>query len=80
MSRTEPIRVVIDALKSHGVAVKKSKKGYSCCCPSHEDKNPSLSVNVGDDGRALIHCFAGCGALCRLAPFGSDTRRCAPRP
>jgi|TARA_R110002012_G_scaffold25291_1_gene84016 putative DNA primase/helicase len=32
-----------------------------CCCPAHDDKNPSLSVYDADnkDGFA-VHCFAGC--------------------
>lgn len=29
-------------------------------CPSHEDGRPSLSIREGDDGRVLLHCFAGC--------------------
>lgn len=29
-------------------------------CPAHDDTNPSLSIKVLDDGRVLIHCFAGC--------------------
>ncbi|CAG1010435.1 hypothetical protein PHYC_03850 [Phycisphaerales bacterium] len=29
-------------------------------CPSHDDREPSLSVAAGDDGRVLIHCHAGC--------------------
>lgn len=29
-------------------------------CPSHEDKSPSLTVREMDDGRVLLHCFAGC--------------------
>src|SRR5690349_15704034 len=28
-------------------------------CPAHPDRNPSLSITQGD-GRALLHCFAGC--------------------
>lgn len=35
---------------------------YKARCPAHEDKSPSLSVRVLDDGRTLVHCFAGCGA------------------
>lgn len=31
-------------------------------CPAHEDRRPSLSVREANDGRVLIHCFAGCGA------------------
>jgi hypothetical protein len=29
-------------------------------CPSHNDHNPSLSVSVGEDGKALVYCHAGC--------------------
>ena len=29
-------------------------------CPAHDDQNPSLSVGVGDDGRVLVSCHAGC--------------------
>lgn len=33
---------------------------YKACCPAHSDKKPSLSVSVGDDGKILLNCFAGC--------------------
>jgi hypothetical protein len=37
---------------------------YSCRCPGplHRggDRNPSLSVKDGRDGKVLLHCFAGC--------------------
>lgn len=33
---------------------------WSAKCPSHADRSPSLSVKEGDDGRVLLHCFAGC--------------------
>ncbi len=29
-------------------------------CPAHDDREPSLSVRDGDDGRLLTHCFSGC--------------------
>lgn len=31
-------------------------------CPGHDDREASLSVTRGTDGRALIKCFAGCSA------------------
>jgi hypothetical protein len=34
--------------------------GYTAKCPAHEDDHDSLSIDAGDDGRALLKCFAGC--------------------
>ena len=33
---------------------------WRAICPSHDDKEPSLSIKLADDGRVLFHCFAGC--------------------
>lgn len=43
----------------HGVK-ESSKGGWKSLCPAHEDKNPSLSISEGDDGRVLLKCHAGC--------------------
>ena len=40
--------------------IKRSGAGWMARCPAHEDRQASLSVTTGDDGRALVHCFAGC--------------------
>lgn len=37
-----------------------SRGRWVACCPAHADKTPSLSIAEGDDGRTLLHCFAGC--------------------
>ena len=29
-------------------------------CPSHDDRTASLAIRELDDGRVLVHCFAGC--------------------
>lgn len=33
---------------------------WVACCPSHEDRSPSLSIKECDDGTVLVHCFGGC--------------------
>ncbi len=38
---------------------KKSGEGWYARCPSHDDKNPSLSIGE-KDGKVLVHCHAGC--------------------
>ena len=40
------------------------------CCPAHRDRKPSLSINIGNDGRVLLHCFAGCDTESILAAVG----------
>jgi hypothetical protein len=37
-----------------------SGSGGTARCPGHDDHDPSLSVSDGQDGKLLIHCFAGC--------------------
>ena len=39
---------------------KRCGNGYIDCCPAHEDKEPSLSIGEGADGKLLLNCFAGC--------------------
>ena len=33
---------------------------WMVCCPVHDDRTPSLSINSGNDGKVLVHCHAGC--------------------
>ena len=47
---------ILDALDG----VRRSGKGYVARCPAHDDRSPSLSVGVGEGGRVLVRCFAGC--------------------
>jgi hypothetical protein len=53
--------MTIDNVLARLEKVKRTGKDrYIACCPSHNDKNPSLSLRDLPDGRILIHCFAGC--------------------
>lgn len=38
----------------------KTGGGFMVCCPAHDDRNPSLSIDDGDNGRPLVNCLAGC--------------------
>ena len=50
-----------DALLSRLDGVRRTGAGrWLARCPGHEDKSPSLSVREMDDGRILLHDFAGC--------------------
>ena len=60
MTLDDPISNVIGQLRGIGLEPHKVGEGYSCCCPAHEDRSPSLSINAGRDGRALITCQVGC--------------------
>jgi hypothetical protein len=39
---------------------RESSDGWMARCPSHDDRNPSLWVNEGDDVDVVVHCFASC--------------------
>lgn len=55
---TAPVQTLLGRLEG----VRKSGKGWVARCPAHADRTASLSLAEGDDGRVLLHCFAGCGA------------------
>ena len=53
--------------------------GFKAICPAHADKNPSLSVSEGDNGKVLVKCFAGCEFKDVRAAIGLD-KGDEPRP
>ena len=61
-----PLDVVVERLEG----VKANGTGFTARCPAHEDRHNSLSITEGDDGRALLHCFAGCNFAAVVAAMG----------
>ena len=63
---SDPVERFLAALRNHGHEPRKSGAGWQCRCPAHDDRNPSLSINTGNDGRVLLHCHTGCttDAIC----------------
>jgi len=51
-----PVELILSKLPE----AKRKGSGWMTRCPAHEDGRASLSIGVGDDGRALVHCHAGC--------------------
>lgn len=60
--------------------------GWDCRCPAHDDGEPSLSLGLGEGGRLLWHCHAGCHQAAVLAGLraagvlsNGDARPAEPR-
>ncbi|MHC8329158.1 CHC2 zinc finger domain-containing protein [Pseudomonas sp. LB1P83] len=70
----EPLGVVLSRMKG----VKQHGDSFMAVCPAHQDKSPSLSLSRGGDGRALVHCFAGCDPHDVLAAVGLEMRDLFP--
>lgn len=49
-------------------------------CPAHHDSTPSLAITAGQDGRALLHCFAGCRTEEVLQALGLTWRHLYDKP
>jgi putative DNA primase/helicase len=39
---------------------RKAGGSWMARCPVHDDRQPSLSIRDGDDGKVVVHCHAGC--------------------
>lgn len=77
----------IDHVLAQLEGVKRSGDSWIARCPAHDDRNPSLAVSVGADGKVLIRCHAGCESEAVIDAIGLDwsdlfpcsrsaTRRC----
>lgn len=51
---------------------------WKACCPGHDDKDPSLSLREAEDGKVLIHCWAGCTTAEIVAAIGLELRDLFP--
>jgi hypothetical protein len=52
--------MTVEAFISLLDGVKQARRGWMAKCPAHPDKSPSLSICEGEDGRIVLHDFAGC--------------------
>jgi hypothetical protein len=63
---------------SHLAGVRKTGGGWQARCPAHEDRQASLSISTGDDGRLLLHCHAGCTVEAVVGKLGLTMRDLMP--
>ena len=56
----EPIDIFLSALPTFR---QNGRDRWMAPCPAHDDRDPSLSIRRMHDGRILLKCFAGCGAV-----------------
>lgn len=60
----------VETLLQRLEGVRAAGRGWTARCPAHEDRSASLSIAVGEDGRILVHDFAGCAVADVLAAIG----------
>lgn len=61
-----PVANILDRLGK----TKRAAGGWIAQCPAHHDRNPSLSIGEGTDGRVLLNCHAGCTVPAIVAALG----------
>ncbi len=71
-SFSEPFEIVFTALEAHGCRPRKRGWKATALCPVHSDTHSSLSLDIGDNGRALVHCFAGCPTEMIVSALGLE--------
>jgi aconitate hydratase len=71
---SEPMARVLSLVKD----ARPSGSGWTARCPAHDDRTPSLSITQGNDGRALLHCHAGCAFNAIVAALGIEERELFP--
>ena len=63
--------ITLDAILPRIRGVRPCAGGFVGLCPSHPDKQSSLSIGIGSNGRLLLKCFAGCDFERISAALGS---------
>ncbi len=66
-----PLDAVLRRLEARtGTPASKEGRGFKTLCPAHDDREPSLSVTDGEDGRVLLRCFARCSVKAVVQALG----------
>ena len=68
-----------DLLAKLDGVVPRGQGQWVALCPAHDDKTQSLSIGVGDGGRPLVYCHAGCEWEAISRSLSSDRKTPARR-
>jgi len=63
-------RTLLSAVIAPSIKLQKAGREWKACCPFHQEKTPSFTVN---DDKGFYHCF-GCGAHGDAIRFLTDSR------
>ncbi|QDV91074.1 hypothetical protein RAS2_21640 [Phycisphaerae bacterium RAS2] len=73
-STADPVQLVLSRIPG----AQQRGNGWVACCPAHDDRHPSLSISIGNDGRALVRCFGGCAVETVVSKLGLKMRDLMP--
>ena len=60
----------VQLLAARSLSPHQSGAGWQARCAGHDDRNASLSISTGADGRILLKCHAGCSVESIVAALG----------
>src|SRR3990172_6662520 len=64
----------VQAVLSRLPSIRRTANGWEARCLAHNDREASLCVGIGDGGRVLIHCQAGCDHPAVMQALGLTDR------
>jgi len=70
--------MIVDRVLSRLDSVTQNGSGWTARCPAHDDKKPSLSVDVSESGKILVNCHAGCKCKDVVGAIGLSERDLFP--
>jgi hypothetical protein len=76
LQASKPLQKIVPLLEN----IAPSGKNLSARCPAHDDHTNSLVVGVGEGGRGVVHCHAGCSPDEILNALGFTMRDLFPQP